>query len=155
MLEGRATTTVDGEEHDAPAGTCVLVDVGTMGSAVAAEAGTSVIALGGRPGAALPVSPFEHYYAAQPAYEAGDYDRAVAIAAKAWPTGPTIRSSTTSWRASKRPGAGGSPIARHRLRRRRAHACVGGAGRRPRRAALPARGAVAVRPARRGTPFPR
>ncbi|HSS57125.1 MAG TPA: tetratricopeptide repeat protein [Solirubrobacteraceae bacterium] len=93
VLEGRATFTVDGEEHDAPAGTCVLVDVGTMRSAVAAEAGTSVIALGGRPGAALPVSPFEHYYAAQPAHEAGDYDRAVAIASEGladWPDHPLI-----------------------------------------------------------------
>ena len=40
------------------------------------------------PGAALPRSPFEHYYAAQPAYDAGDYDRAVAIAGEGladWP----------------------------------------------------------------------
>jgi hypothetical protein len=93
VLDGRATFTVDGEEHDAPAGTCVLVEVGTMRSAVAAEPGTSVLALGGRPGAALPVSPFEHYYAAQPAYDAGDYDRAVEIASAGladWPDHPAI-----------------------------------------------------------------
>jgi tetratricopeptide (TPR) repeat protein len=93
VLEGRATFTVDGEEIDAPAGTCVLVEVGTMREAVAAEPETSVLALGGKPGAALPVSPFEHYYAAQPAYDAGDFDRAVDIASAGladWPDHPLI-----------------------------------------------------------------
>ena len=41
-----------------------------------------MLVVGGRPGAALPTSPYEHYYAAQPAYDAGDYDRAVAIASE-------------------------------------------------------------------------
>jgi tetratricopeptide (TPR) repeat protein len=39
------------------------------------------------------VSPFEHYYAAQPAYDAGDWDRAVAIASEGlrdWPDNPLI-----------------------------------------------------------------
>jgi tetratricopeptide (TPR) repeat protein len=82
VLTGRATFTVAGEEIDAPTGTVLLIDVGTPRSAVAAEPDTSVLVVGGRPGAALPVSPFEHYYAAQPAYDAGDYDRAAAIAAE-------------------------------------------------------------------------
>jgi tetratricopeptide (TPR) repeat protein len=93
VLEGRATFTVDGEARDAPAGTCVLVDVGTMRAAVAAEPGTTVLAIGGKPGAALPASPFEHYYAAQPAYDAGDYDRAIEIASAGladWPDHPII-----------------------------------------------------------------
>jgi tetratricopeptide (TPR) repeat protein len=93
VLDGRASFTVDGEEVDAPAGTCVLVEVGTMRQAVAAEAGTRVLALGGRPGAALPPAPFEHYYAAQPAYDAGDFDRAVEIASAGladWPDHPLI-----------------------------------------------------------------
>ena len=82
VLAGRATFTIAGEELDAPSGTLVLIDVGTQRSAVAAEPETTVLVLGGRPGAVLPVSPFEHYYAAQPAYDAGDYDRAVAIASE-------------------------------------------------------------------------
>jgi len=82
VLTGRATFTIAGEELDAPSGTLVLIDVGTRRSAVAAEPDTTVLVLGGRPGAVLPVSPFEHYYAAQPAYDAGDYDRAVAIASE-------------------------------------------------------------------------
>jgi tetratricopeptide (TPR) repeat protein len=93
VLEGRATFTIAGQEHDAPAGACLLVEVGTMRSAVAAEPGTTVLAIGGKPGAALPPSPFEYYYAAQPAYEAGDYDRAVEIASAAladWPDHPIV-----------------------------------------------------------------
>ncbi|HEY7620182.1 MAG TPA: tetratricopeptide repeat protein [Solirubrobacteraceae bacterium] len=93
VLQGRATFTVDGEEIDAPAGTSLLVEVGTMRSAVAADAGTTVLAIGGKAGAALPPSPFEHYYAAQPAYDAGDYDRAVEIASAAladWPDHPMV-----------------------------------------------------------------
>jgi tetratricopeptide (TPR) repeat protein len=93
VLEGRATFTIDGEERDAPAGACLLIEVGTMRSAVAAEPDTTVLAIGGKPGAALPPSPFEHYYAAQPAYEAGDYDRAVEIARAAladWPDHPLV-----------------------------------------------------------------
>jgi tetratricopeptide (TPR) repeat protein len=93
VLEGRATFTLAGEEHDAPAGTCILVEVDTMRSAVAAEPGTRVLAIGGKPGAVLPPSPFEHYYAAQPAYDAGDYDRAIAIASvglRDWPDHPII-----------------------------------------------------------------
>jgi hypothetical protein len=82
VLAGRATLTIAGEELDAPSGTLVLIDVGTRRAAVAAEPDTTVLVLGGRPGAVLPVSPFEHYYAAQPAYDAGEYDRAVAIASE-------------------------------------------------------------------------
>ena len=41
-----------------------------------------MLVAGARPGAALPVSPFEYWYAAEPAYAAGDYDRAYAIAAE-------------------------------------------------------------------------
>jgi tetratricopeptide (TPR) repeat protein len=82
VLAGRATFTVADEEVDAPAGTLLLIDVGTRRSAIAAEADTSVLVIGGRPGAVLPASPFEHYYAAQPAYDAGDYDRAIAIASE-------------------------------------------------------------------------
>ena len=66
----------------------MLVEVGTRRAAVAAEPGTTVLVIGGEPGAAGPRSAWEHYYAAQPAYDAGDYDRAVAIASEGladWP----------------------------------------------------------------------
>jgi tetratricopeptide (TPR) repeat protein len=93
VLAGHATFTIAGEELDAPAGTLLLVELGTPRAAVAAEPNTTVLVIGGRPGAALPVSPFEHYYAAQPAYDAGDYDRAAAIASEAlhdWPDHPVV-----------------------------------------------------------------
>jgi hypothetical protein len=80
VLTGEARFTVGGEELTAPAGSLLRVDVGVERSAVAAAADTTVLVVGGRPGAALPASPFEHWYAAQPAYLAGDYAQAFAIA---------------------------------------------------------------------------
>jgi tetratricopeptide (TPR) repeat protein len=82
VLTGRATFTVAGEAIDAPPGTIVKVDVEDRREATAAEPDTTVLVLGGKPGAALPVSPFEHWYAADPAYQAGDYERAIAIASE-------------------------------------------------------------------------
>jgi tetratricopeptide (TPR) repeat protein len=88
VAEGTATFTVGDEEIDAPAGTLVLVEVGTRRSAVAAEPGTTVVVIGGAPGAAGPGSAWEHYYSAQPAYDQGDYEKAIAIASEGlrdWP----------------------------------------------------------------------
>jgi hypothetical protein len=80
VLTGRAAFVVEGEAVDAPAGTLVLVPVGERRSATAAEPHTTVLIVGGTPGAAGPVTPFEYWYAAQPAYDAGDYARAYEIA---------------------------------------------------------------------------
>lgn len=82
VVTGHARFTVDGETIDAPTGTFVLVSPGEHRTAVAAEPETTVLVIGGKPGAALPSSPFEYWYAAQPHYVAGDYDRAIAIAAE-------------------------------------------------------------------------
>src|SRR5919108_1156665 len=50
VLRGRATFTLDGREVDAPAGTLLFVrDPAVKRSAVAAGAGTPVLALGGAP----------------------------------------------------------------------------------------------------------
>jgi mannose-6-phosphate isomerase-like protein (cupin superfamily) len=49
VLRGRATFTVGGETVDAPAGTFLRVDPPVFRRAVAAEAGTAVLALGGPP----------------------------------------------------------------------------------------------------------
>jgi hypothetical protein len=60
VVEGHATFTVDGEEIDAPAGTLVFVgDFSARRSAVAKEAGTTVLVAGARPGTAFEVSPWE------------------------------------------------------------------------------------------------
>ena len=82
VTSGRATFTVDGETRDAPVGTLVLVAPGVVREAVAAEPETRVVVIGGTPGAALPVSAFEYWYAARPAFAAGDYDRATEIASE-------------------------------------------------------------------------
>jgi mannose-6-phosphate isomerase-like protein (cupin superfamily) len=80
VLSGAADFTVGEESIAAPAGSFVFVPPGVRREAVAAAPGTTVVVVGGRPGDALPVSPFEHWYAAQPAYDAGDYATATAIA---------------------------------------------------------------------------
>ena len=83
VIRGRATFTVAGEQIDAPAGTLVfLSDPSERRGAVAAEDGTIAVAIGGPPGAAGPVSPWEFSFAAAPALEAGDPQRAYAIAAE-------------------------------------------------------------------------
>jgi mannose-6-phosphate isomerase-like protein (cupin superfamily) len=88
VVEGSARFTVADQQIDAPAGTMLRVSVGVQRAAVAAESDTTVLVIGGKPGAALPVSPFEYWYAAQGAVNDGDYRRAVAIASEGlqdWP----------------------------------------------------------------------
>jgi tetratricopeptide (TPR) repeat protein len=80
VLEGRATFTLDGTEVDAPAGTLVFLrDPKVRRSAVAAESGSTVLAVGGEPGQAYEVSPWEFYFAAIPAAKAGEWDKAAEI----------------------------------------------------------------------------
>ena len=58
VLSGRATFTVDGEIVPAPAGTIVFVkEPASRRSAVADEAGTTVLVIGGRPGVRVRRSP--------------------------------------------------------------------------------------------------
>ena len=82
VMTGRARFELDGETHDAPAGTLVFARPEQHRGAKAVEADTTILVIGGKPGAAGPPSPFEYWYLAEPAYRAGDYDRAYAIAAE-------------------------------------------------------------------------
>jgi hypothetical protein len=76
VVSGHATFTVDGERVDAPAGTLVYLDEpGQRRAAVAEIAGTTVLAVGGRPGT-HEISAWEHFFPALPAIESGDYDTA-------------------------------------------------------------------------------
>ena len=84
VTEGRAAFTVGDDEMELEPGEMVFVDPETTRGAKALEAGTTVLVFAGRPGDALPVSPFEHWYAAIPAREAGDYDTAYATIEKAF-----------------------------------------------------------------------
>ena len=76
VVSGHATFTVDGEEVDAPAGTLVyLDDVAQKRHAVAKEAGTTVLAVGGVPGT-HEASAWEYFFPALPLLRIGDYDTA-------------------------------------------------------------------------------
>lgn len=82
VLSGRASFDVGDQALDAPAGTILLVEVGTHRAAKAAEDETTILIVGAKPGAALPVSAFEYWYLAEPHYESGDYPRAIAVASE-------------------------------------------------------------------------
>ena len=76
VVSGHAVFTVDGEEVDAPAGTLVFLDDPVQRrSAVAREAGTTVLAIGGLPGR-HEVSAWEYIFPALPAKAVGDYETA-------------------------------------------------------------------------------
>jgi mannose-6-phosphate isomerase-like protein (cupin superfamily) len=63
VSKGSATFTIDGEAAEAPEGTFVYVpDPASIRSAVAHEAGTTILCLGGTPGEAFTVSPWEQKY---------------------------------------------------------------------------------------------
>jgi len=78
VLAGRATFTLDGERVPAPAGTLVYVkDPRVRRSAVADEAATEIIVIGGRPGAAFTVSPWERSAEALRFWSTGEWERAI------------------------------------------------------------------------------
>lgn len=80
VARGRATFTIDGIAHDAPAGTYVfLPDPASLRHAVAEEAGTTVLSFGGPP--TFSPSPWEHAFRAAPLLR-GDPARAREILAE-------------------------------------------------------------------------
>jgi hypothetical protein len=79
VLAGRATFRLDDEEVDAPAGTAVFVrDPAVRRAATAAEAGTTVLAIGGRPGS-HEISVWEYSFAAYGLLAADKVDRGLAV----------------------------------------------------------------------------
>jgi quercetin dioxygenase-like cupin family protein len=79
VVQGHATFTVDGEEVDAPAGTIVFLDDPKQRRhAVAREAETTVLAIGGKPGA-HEISAWEYIFPSLPARNAGDWSTARTI----------------------------------------------------------------------------
>jgi hypothetical protein len=76
VVSGHAIFTVDGEEVDAPASTLVFLDdPAQRRSAVARDAGTTVLAIGGVPGR-HEVSAWEYLFATLPYRDAGDFETA-------------------------------------------------------------------------------
>jgi quercetin dioxygenase-like cupin family protein len=64
VAQGRATFTLEDEEHNVPAGTFVFCRPGTKRGAIAAEPGTTVVAYGAKPGVPHEVSKWEGTFAA-------------------------------------------------------------------------------------------
>lgn len=78
VVSGRATFVLDGEEHEVPAGSLVyLRDPNVKRYARAEEPGTTVLAVGGKPGQ-HEISAWEYFFAAYPKADAGDLDGALA-----------------------------------------------------------------------------
>jgi quercetin dioxygenase-like cupin family protein len=78
VAAGSARFTLDGDEIEAPTGTFVAVAPQTRRGAIANEAGTTIVAIGGKPGAAFTVSGWESSFAAFAYQRAGDPERALA-----------------------------------------------------------------------------
>jgi tetratricopeptide (TPR) repeat protein len=80
VLGGRATFTIDGERLAAPSGSLVYVkDPGVRRSAVADEAATTILVIGGRPGSAFTVSPWERSAEALRFWTTGEWERAIDV----------------------------------------------------------------------------
>jgi hypothetical protein len=80
VATGHATFNLGGEEVDAPEGTVVFVrDPAVRRGAVAKEADTTVLVVGGVPGRAFEPSPWEAWLAAKPLLDAGQPDRGAAV----------------------------------------------------------------------------
>jgi tetratricopeptide (TPR) repeat protein len=93
VLRGTAAFTVDGDAVEAPTGTLLLIPAGVERSATAGAADTLVLVMGGKAGSALPSSPYEYWYAAEPLSAAGEQDQAIAIASEGladWPRHPML-----------------------------------------------------------------
>jgi len=73
VVAGRAVFELDGERREAPAGTFVFVPPGVRRTAFAEEAGTTILALGGKPGEAYVPSGWEIWAPFRPLYVAGEY----------------------------------------------------------------------------------
>jgi hypothetical protein len=77
VASGAAVFTLDGEEVETPAGTFVYVrSPETKREAIAREAGTTLIAMGGKPGEAFTPSAWEPVFAAYAYRRLGDDERA-------------------------------------------------------------------------------
>jgi tetratricopeptide (TPR) repeat protein len=77
VLDGRATFTVEGETVDAPAGTAVFVrDPAARRKAVAEEPGSTVLAVGGRPGRVFEPSNWERSAPALAYFASQEYEKA-------------------------------------------------------------------------------
>jgi tetratricopeptide (TPR) repeat protein len=76
VVSGRATFTLDGDEHDAPAGTLVHCPPGTLRGAFAAEPGTTVLGVGAKAGEVFEPSGWEWVFVGVSLLDQGDEEGA-------------------------------------------------------------------------------
>jgi hypothetical protein len=102
VVAGHATFTLEGDEVDAPQGTVVFVrDPSVRRKAVAVEAGTTVLAIGGVPGVHAP-SPWEWTFEAERYRMNGDHVAALELLADAgrrFPDNAGVLYATACWEA--------------------------------------------------------
>ena len=80
VSSGHAMFTVDGDEIDAPAGTFVFVrDLAAKRKAIAEEAGTTIVIVGGKPGEAFTPSPWERTSEGLVHFANKDYEKAAEV----------------------------------------------------------------------------
>jgi tetratricopeptide (TPR) repeat protein len=99
VVSGHARFEVDGESHEAPAGTLVHVPAGIKRAAFARDAGTTVLAIGAGPeGKPYEPSGWELFAPLFPLFESGDYeegaDRAEALLDDDRPHGAAVYYNT-------------------------------------------------------------
>jgi hypothetical protein len=83
VLAGHATFTLAGETLDAPTGTVVFIrDPDVRRSAIALEAGTAMLAVGGKAGESYSASPWEWYFYAERFRPTRDWEGGVAFLAE-------------------------------------------------------------------------
>ena len=102
VITGHATFTLDGEELDAPQGSVVFIrDPAVRRHAIAVEAGTTVLAIGGVPGVHTP-SAWEWTFGAERYRQSGDCDAALELLAEGlerFPEDGSILYATACWEA--------------------------------------------------------
>ena len=103
VVRGRATFILDGEEHDAAAGTLVhLAEPSVRRRARAEEPGTLVLAIGGKPGEAYAPSAWEWYFEAERFREPLDPEAALRLLDEAnerFPEHSGVLYSIACWQA--------------------------------------------------------
>ena len=103
VLSGRATFELNGDTLDAPAGTVVFLrDPSTRRHARAVEPGTTVLAVGGKPGEAYTPSAWEWYFEAERFRNPFDPEAALSLMAEAnerFPGHAGVVYSTACWEA--------------------------------------------------------
>ena len=77
VTTGRAVFELDGERHEAPAGTYVFVEPAVKRTAFAEEPGTTIVSIGGVPGQAYEPSGWEVWAPVRNLYEEGKYEAAI------------------------------------------------------------------------------